>query len=133
MALTLKEQLDILTGLENPPSGYPILELVKQISIIEAKNILGTYKLFSQTGNELAYAYLQKILHVCNRINLGDQSAFDSLTRIVIAIYAETGTIAQVQAATDAGWETFLSNNIYRAFELFSEVRQDEKTSYDSI
>ncbi len=133
MALTTTEQVSILNGNEAPPSGFGLRALVKQTSVEYAKTLLGSYKLFDGTTNLLAKTYLERLLNVVDAVTGSRESTFASLEAMLVSLYGETGTIGAVQTATDAQWEGFLDANIARAFELVSDVRQDEKTAYDNI
>ncbi len=133
MSLTTTEQVSILNGIEQPPSGYGLRPLVKQTAVEHAKTLLGSYKLFDAQAEPLASLYLQRLLNVVDAVTGSRESTFASLEAMLVSLYGETGTIATVQSATDAQWEGFLDTNIARAFELVSDVRQDEKTAYDAL
>ncbi len=133
MSLTTTDQIAILTGVEAPPSGYGLRSYVKQTATEHAKTVLGTYKTVDPQTSPLAKTYLDRLLNVVDFVNKRKESVFESLEAILVSLYAENGTITAVQNADDAGWEGFLNSNIERAFEIVSEVRQDEKTAYDAI
>ncbi len=133
MSLTTTEQISILNGTEAPPSGYGLRALVKQTSVEYAKTLLGSYKLFDGGASPLAKLYLQRLLNVVDEVSDVREGTFQALEAVLVSLYGETGSIGAVQAADDDGWEGFLNNNIARAFEIVSDVRQDEKTEYDAL
>lgn len=130
MALTAIEQIKIIRGDESP-SETSLKELVQQTGFIHSKWLYDNYK--DTSGNGPASAYLSKILNLANRVATGDPDIIDSLVRLIITIYGATGSYATVQGATDSQWETFILNNIPRAFELQSGVLKDEKQAYDDL
>lgn len=131
MALTIPEQLDIIDGTEAPLDNT-LEELVSQIALNEAQDINDDIKSFSGEDNPLADGYRRKMLALAST-SISQTISIGNLTRLLVAIYADTGTIAEVQSATDAQWVTFLENNITKTFELIAGVRNAEKTAYDAI
>lgn len=133
MPLTTTEQVSILNGTEKPPSGYGLRALVKQTAVEHSNSILTSYKLFDAVANPLAKTYLEKLLNVVDEVSGLRESTFAALEATLVSLYAVGGTITAVQNATDAQWEEFLSDNIARAFEVASDVRQNEKSAYDAL
>lgn len=131
MALTITEQLSIINGIESPELNT-LSDLISQIALNEAQDINDNAKSFDGSLNPLADTYLRKMLALSDK-SISGGLATDGLVRLIVAIYADTGTIAEVQAATDDQWTAFLENNIKKAFELIAGVRSSEKAAYDNI
>jgi len=131
MALTIPEQLDIIDGTEAPLNNT-LEELISQIALNEAQDINDDAKSFDAYIEPLADAYIRKMLALAST-SLAQTISIGNLTRLLVAIYADTGTIAEVQGATDAQWVTFLENNITKTFELIAGVRNAEKIAYDAL
>lgn len=131
MALTITEQLSIINGIESPISNT-LSELVGQIALNEAQNINDNAKVFDGALEPLADTYLRKMLALADK-TISNNLGIDGVVRLLVAIYADTGTIAEVQAATDDQWIAFLESNITKTFELIAGVRSSEKSKYDAL
>lgn len=131
MALTVIEQLKLLSG-EESPGSTDLGSLVKQCSFKYAKEFYDNLK--DTTGNSDATAYKNKLLTVSKNTFNSQQRLNENLTRIIVLIIGEVSTdISQVQNATDPQWETFVYDQIDEAFEYIADVRAIEKTAYNSI
>ena len=137
MALSVKEQLDLLSGNIAPPET-DFLSLVLQTSAIEAHEFYLGYKEFDvvdgndEAINTKANLYLQKILRTCDGVFSGGGDVIN-LGRVMTTIMAKDLSIAILENATQSQWETFIKGKMFEAFELFSKYRKDEKTAYDTI
>lgn len=131
MALTIKEQLDIFTGVVKPPS-YSLNQYVEQAAIDACQNFFSNTKATSPEDGD-AFIYKQKMTVMCTNI-VGNVTRYTSnITRVLLAIYADTGTMAQVLAADDDGWITFISNNMFSALEKLAGLSAQEKNAYDAL
>lgn len=130
MALTIKEQLEIMQGEHRPPSNL-LIDVIHQIAVRHAQFFYQNYS--DTTDDALATSYLNKILRLCDLAIKNNSVALKSLMRISVVILGNTITINQVNSATDDQWETVLSNNITIVFELVAGIKQDEKTAYNAI
>lgn len=131
MALTISEQLSIINGVETPTTNT-LEDLVAQIALNEAQSFHDNVKSFDGDAKPLADTYKRKMLVFADQI-IQNTVNTAKLVKLLVAIYADTGTITEVQSATDEQWVTFLENNITKTFELTAGVRNAEKTDYDGI
>lgn len=132
MALTIIEQLNILTGVVPTPS-YDLTTYVEQVAINAATDFLGNAKTVDPTVNPLADRYVQRLQNLCREIQLSPGRYTTQLAKVLIGIYADTGDYATVQAATETQWITFIENNIVQAAESVAGVLKQEKDDYTSI
>lgn len=142
--LNLKEQLEVQRGDLKPNSVEDKLIEITHVSGINfARDFAVTYKVFptddggdpAQSINTLASAYLSKMLSATNRMITADSSAIQSLNNVMASLIANenVATESVILNATLEQWEGFVNNNIHTAFELFAQVRQEEKTEYDAL
>ena len=67
-------------------------------------------------------------------MNQVDSGTIKSLQKIIISLIGDSAvTWQQVQDATDEQWETFITDNMLRTFELLGRVLKSEKTAYDAL
>lgn len=130
MALTVIEQLELLSGTTSPDST-DLGSLVKQCSFKYAKEFYDNLK--DTTGNSDATAYKNKLLTVSKNVFNSQQGLNENLTRIIVLIIGEAATLTQVQNATDPQWEGFVYGQIDESFEYIGDVRLIEKTAYNTI
>jgi hypothetical protein len=132
MALTITEQLAIIKGVVSP-SANTITELVEQVAVFQAKEFKDNQKIFDGGTYPDAQKYLDKITTAVSRAFLSGSQSIESMVKLVIAIYGQTGNYATVESATDTQWESFISNNILEVFEDLTGVTAAEKAEYDGI
>ena len=133
MSLTATEQLKLMSGEVKPPSN-DLLVLVQQTATIYSKTFSDDYKEFDPVTYPLAQLYLQKIYSVVNQVFRQNIDTIKSLDRIIVVLIGDSSyTLTQVEAADDAGWETFILDNMDDAFQLLGAVKKDERTEYNSI
>ena len=131
MSLTIIEQLNLIKGTAKPPSTS-LDALVHQASYNYAKSFYDNVK--DTTGNAEATNYANKIFAVAKRVLRNEQGVTAILTRMIITIIgASAATYAQVQTATDAQWEAFMTGQMDETFEYVGDVRKEEKTAYTAI
>lgn len=131
--LTATEQLKLMSNEVKPPSN-DLLTLVQQTATIYAKTFSDDYKEFDPVTYPLAQVYLQKVYGVANQVFRQNIDTIKSLNRITVVLIGDSSyTLAQVEAADDSGWETFILDNMDESFRLLGAVKKDEKTEYDSI
>lgn len=137
MALTITEQLDILKGTVVPAdaaSDFNLEALVRQVSINEAQEFYETAKRPDNETQVDAFNYEQALYTVSDLTLTTTKSlVFLSLSRIIIAVYADTGQLSTVVAADTDAWVSFIENNIRRAFELYSGVKSYQKEAYEAL
>lgn len=130
MALTIKEQLDIVSGFTNPPET-DFKSMIHQISFIQAKEFYDTHKVFDKELAPDAGAYLDKMLGVCHRVISYNNNITDVLCRISAVIVGESAVTGdQITNATQTQWENFFKNNMEAAFEYVAGVTLEHKTEY---
>ena len=135
--LSPTEQLKLMSGELSTPDA-DLQSLVLQIGAIKAHEFYSSYMLFPTVDvndepiNELASSYLSKMLSTCDSIITGKGNII-ALTRAMVVLIGGAVTLAQIEAATQAQWETFLDSKMIEAIELFSRVRQGERTAYNSL
>ena len=139
MALTKIEELQILDGMIKPPT-VDFNDLINQIAVGQAIDFMDNHKIFDvldgndppESINAKAAAYKDKLITVSGkaiRTEIGS-----SLDKIIVSIMgASSVTTAQLMAASDDQWETFIENEIFRAFEIVAIVRRQEKIDYDAL
>lgn len=149
MALSLEEQLLVQRG-ELKPNDVDdqLIELVHASAINFAINFNVSYKQFDtvddqgEPTNQAAKRYLDKMLSVCQKAIRDDSDARQSLMIVMASIISnveELGgnpidvTPGLIEAATSEQWEAFINMSIQQAFELFANVRIDEKAEYGAI
>lgn len=134
MALTIEEQLNVLNGIVTPSgSTYNINEITEQVAVNFAQNFLTNAKDVSvSAATQNAVSYRNKIINTCSVITRGRQN-FQIISKIIIAIYADTGDYSNVTNAGIGAWSTFVENNILEAIEIASIVLPEEKTDYDTL
>lgn len=131
MALTIVEQLRLLSG-DLSPDSTDLGNLVKQCSFKYAKQFYDTLK--DTTDNDDATSYANKMIGICKQVFKSNEGLNHNIKRIVVLIIGEVATnVAQVEAANDAAWETFVYSQMDEAFEYLSDVRSNEKTAYQNI
>lgn len=130
MALTIKEQLQILNGDVKPP-GNLLLDVVNQVALNHAVSVYDNPK--DTTGNDDATSYQDKLYSLADQILKGNKDRIQNIYRIIISIIGDTFTFAQVQNANDNDWETELNSIIVRAFEFLAEIKNAERTAYNNI
>lgn len=133
MALTATEQLELVKGNVFPPSNA-LKDLVKQIALIKTKQFRDTYKDFDPEANPLAQIYLEKILGAGRSVySLNDKTISSFLNLIIVVIGEANVTLATVQAATDAQWESFIYDNMDNVCEEYSNVTREEEIAYKAL
>ena len=142
MALSLEEQL-LVQRLELKPTAVEdsLIELVHASAINYSRDFSTTYKQFDTVDgegnpqNQKANSYLTKMLSASQRAITSDSAGRQALMVVMSSMIAdvEIATPEVIEAATSAQWEAFIDSNIQRAFELFANVRIDEKAEYDAI
>ena len=108
MAITLYEQNELLLGTLGPDA----LELPKVIGL-SAQNYaisFGTsYKVFDNAANEVAAAYLNKMLRVSLGVSRSQERSrfLSSIIDVIVSIIATSNfDYATIDAALDRDWET---------------------------
>jgi len=129
MAISIKEQLDILTGVEVPTS-YTFEEYIGQVSVNTCEDF---FKNTKTAVDNLSTTYVSRVSSTCREILNKPERYTRPLAKILIATYADTGNIAEVQAASDDAWVGFIENNILTSIEAISAVLAPEKLAYDAI
>ena len=138
MALTKIEELAILAGTIKPPT-VTLNDLINQIAVAEAIVFMDNHKIFAVLDesdpplsiNAKAAAYRDKLITVSNA---AIKSSIGGLDKIIVSILgSSTVTSAQLSGANDAQWETFIENEMFRAFEIIAIVRRQEKIDYDAL
>jgi len=133
MALSIKEQLDAINGLIIPnDSSYTLGQLTNQVAINEAQDFITNAPTISGGTNHNAYSYLTKYLKVCGLVMDGRVNS-ELLEKVIIAIYADTGTYGVISDATTSQWTNFIESSITNAFEIIGKILPYEKTDYDSL
>lgn len=131
MALTALEQQKLISG-EVRPEATDLRSLVKQTAFIEGVDFYDNYKEFDTAVNPEAASYLNKMFAII-KAGIRDQQT-DGTFRVMVAIIGQVATdLQQVENATDAQWEAFVSANIVKAMEIVADIRKDEKTAYDAL
>ena len=149
MALSLKEQL-LVQRLELKPTAVEdsLIELVHASAINYARDFSTTYKQFDTVDgegnpqNQKANSYLTKMLSASQRAITSDSSGRQALMVVMSSMIANITefngnsieiTPELIQGASSEHWEQFINENIQRAFELFANVRIDEKAEYNNL
>lgn len=132
MALTIKEQLDILNGVEAPTS-YTFHEYIEQVVINKINDFLTSIKNVDSDIYPDGFAYANRLSSIFRQIISNPLIYRSKIAQMLIAIYSDTGTIAQIQSATDDDWVAFIDNNIISSLEKLSGITGFQKTEYDSI
>ncbi len=139
MPLTIKEQIDIIeerVGPETSTGGsadVSLNDIVSQTASVKAKTFVDAIKAFDAEANPKAQEYKDKMLQVCfNAFNLSG-SITNALVVTLVSIGAPSADIASIQALDQAGWELFVANNIFQAFEYVAGTTEEEKTAYDAL
>lgn len=130
MALTIDQQLQILKGDIKPP-GNLLIDVVNQIALNHAVFVYDNPK--DTSGNDDATSYQDKVYSLADQILKGNKDRIRNIYRIIISIIGDTFTFAQVQNANDNDWETQLNTIIIRSFEFLAEIKNIERTEYNSI
>ena len=134
MALTIKEQLDIISGVVTPnDSVYTLTDIVDQVAYNFAQDFISNQIIIDSQAYPDGWIYQEKMLGVCYQFLKGNSNNLFALTKAIVAKGADTGTYAQVVDLDTDGWETFVSNHIEFAIEQVATVKPHEKTEYDSI
>tara|TARA_R110000796_G_scaffold93026_1_gene197411 strand:+ start:778 stop:1170 length:393 start_codon:yes stop_codon:yes gene_type:complete len=129
MALSIKEQLDILNGVEAPTS-YTFVQYIEQVTVNSCEGFFTNTK----TGVDgLSNTYISRLSGMCREILNKPNRYTTQLAKILISVYADTGSIAAVQAADDDAWVGFIENNIFNSIEVIAGVIASEKAAYDAI
>lgn len=136
MALTIREQLNILDGTAKPTdagSNFNFEDIVRQATIMEANEFVSGQKEPSLETDEEAYLYAEAMRTTSSGALLTNRSTiFNNVSRLIIAIYAETGDYATVLAANEADWTTFIESTMLEAFEIYASVKPSWKIAYDA-
>jgi hypothetical protein len=132
MALTIIEQLNILTGVVPTPS-YDLTTYVEQVTINAATDFLSGAKTIDASLNPQAQIYLARMRDLCRELQIRPERYTTQLAKVLIGIYADTGDYTTVQAATEDQWITFIEGNIVAAAESVAGVLAQEKTDYISV
>ncbi len=131
MSFSVLEELKILDHSVSPKF---LGSLIHQIAMGEGIAFYTGYKVFDGTIEVLAQSYLDKLLGIITRVNQVDSGTIKSLQKIIISLIGDSAvTWQQVQDATDEQWETFITDNMLRTFELLGRVLKSEKTAYDAL
>jgi len=131
MALTATEQLGLMSGEITLPET-DLQSLVLQLGAMKAEEFYTTYKIFDAEESTDANSYLQKMLATCDSVITGGGNII-ALTRSMVVLIGKTVSMAIIESATQEQWETFLDGKMIEAFELFSRVRQEERTEYNAL
>ncbi len=139
MALTKIEELAILAGTIKPPT-VELNELINQIAVAESIKFMDNHKIFDVLDisdplkpvsiNAKAAAYRDKLITVSSA---GIKSSIAGINKIIVSVMGTDVTSAQLAGATDSQWETFIENEMFRAFEIIAIVRRQEKEDYDLL
>ncbi len=139
MALTKIEELAILAGTIKPPT-VELNDLINQIAVAEAIKFMDNHKIFDVLDisdtlkpvsiNAKAAAYKDKLITVSSA---GIKSSIAGINKIIVSVMGTGVTSAQLAGATDSQWETFIENEMFRAFEIIAIVRRQEKIDYDAM
>ena len=143
MALNLSEQLKVQRGELKPTIvENSLIELVHAAGINYAKDFAVTYKTAANLTdidgnpvNPLAFNYVSKMLSTGNRMITSDGKALQSLSNVIAAFISSlaVATTELIEGATEQQWEDFINQKIELAFELFAQVKQEEKTDYAGL
>ena len=134
MAITVIEELQILDSKNEVGPSVILVDLVHQIAMGEGVEFHIDYKVFDSEANPEAQLYLDKVLAVISRVYNIDNQTVNSLTKLEVSLIGNSAvTWQQVQDATDEQWETFITDNMLRTFELLGRVLKSEKTAYDAL
>lgn len=141
MALNLTDQLAVSSGEISPPDTTTKLITLTQASALNfardfapnAKEI-PTPTDVSPENEVLAYAYLSKMLSAIQKLYAAGSSGNESLLLVMSSLIAGNSvTRAQIEAAAQEDWETFINTYIENATEQFANVRNVEKAAYDAF
>lgn len=134
MALTVKEELDLLSGTITPSdSNYSVESLTKQIAIGEAQAFLSSVKSPDIGDNPDAYLYADKMSRICGRI-VNNEYRFVALAQVIISLVGDTSaTFDTISTADTDTWSNFIQNNIFETLETVSLITPTEKTDYDGL
>lgn len=134
MALTTKEELDLLSGTITPTdSDYSVEDLAKQIAIGEAQSFLSTVKSPDQETNPDAYIYADQMVRLCGRI-INNEYRYVALAQIIISLVGDTATtFATISTSDTDAWATFIANNMFETLERAALVTPAQKTDYDGL
>lgn len=130
--MTATEQLQLMDGTVAPPE-CDLLTLVHQTAFIYAKSFYDNYKEFDGATYPDAQEYLNKMFNVTNSVLGNNATTIARLNRMVVVIIGSVATLAQVTAATQSEWETFVLDQMDEALEYIISVKRDEKAEYISI
>ena len=149
MALSLEEQLLVQRGELKPTAVEDsLIELVHASAINYARDFSTTYKQFDTVDgegnpqNQKANSYLTKMLSASQRAITSDSAGRQALMVVMSSLIANVTelngqpidvTPELIQGASAQAWESFINSRIQIAFELFANVRIDEKAEYDAI
>lgn len=135
MALTIKEQLDIIGGTITPSdSAYTLTQLALQVGFDKSQDFLANVKSFDSGTYPLAYNYKSKLLNYISRF-LENQVIINSIASMLISLYGKdpASSFATVTTAPTSAWVTFINNNMVEVIEYLSGVLPEEKTEYINI
>lgn len=131
MALTAIEQLKIIAG-ETGPQEADLMDVVKQTGVINGVNFIINLK--DTSGDALADSYKEKYLRVVYRLFNQNIDTAQSIRRILIVILGSNSfTYAQIEAASDAQWMTFIADNIDESIEYLAQIIPEEKSAYSNL
>lgn len=132
MALSIKEELELINGTANVTRTTDLKDLIHQVALGESLEFYDSAK--DTTDNSLATSYKNKFYQISDRVLKQDEVVIKALVRIVIAIIAkQTFTYSQVLGADDPTWEDFVKDQMDEAFEYLSGIKADEKAAYIAI
>lgn len=140
MALSIKDQLQIK---EIKVGGIPISELVIQGVCVFASGFLGTTKAITYvdpnnhtTDEDNAAIYLSKMTRKATEIINIDANRDLKLIvfrQFTVLVGAVATSLAQVQSATEAQVEAFISGQAKSIIENMAGVIKQEKDSYNNV
>ena len=140
MAITVLQELQILDSKNDIGPGVILVDLVHQIAMGEGVEFHINYKVFpivdevDEPINTEAQLYLTKVLGVISSVYSINNQTVNSLTKLVVSLIGNSShDWAAVQAASDTQWETFITENMLRTFELLGRVLKSEQTAYNAL
>ena len=141
MALLLHDQLRIQNGTLKPEAVTDqLIETAHASSINFARDFQVGYKVFPTVDgegapiNQLATAYLNKMLSATSKAISSDSAAKVAVMVVISSYIAETvDTPEVIENLTESFWEMVIGQQMETTIELFANVRIEEKAEYDSL
>ncbi len=131
MALTAIEQLRILAG-EARPDATDFKSLILQSAAINGTAFINNAK--DTSSDPTAESYYNKYTSIVRSIFSKNMSMVDALERVLVVLLGQNAvTFSQVQSATDAQWEAFVTDKIDDAIELVAMTTSAEKLAYENL